>query len=162
MEIFLDISLVLCLALAFIQDWKERSIHLLVFLAIAAIAVGKLMMTDFQLAIAGFNLLFVAIVIGLLMIYISLKSGKGVNIFKEHFGIGDLVFYLAITPLFGSRNFILFFITGLVLSAIAHSFVLKFKKDSPIPLAGYLSLYLIGIMVVDKLISKDLFYMDLI
>ena len=162
MEIFLDITLVISLLLAFLQDWKDRSIHVFVFVAIAAAAVGKLMLTNFEFEIAAYNALFVSLVIGLLMLYISLKAGKGVNIFKEHFGVGDLVFFFAVTPLFGSRNFILFFITGLVLSALAHLLVLLLKKDSPIPLAGYLSLYLIGILLADKFISADLFYIDII
>ncbi|MEO9531926.1 MAG: hypothetical protein ABJG68_15760 [Crocinitomicaceae bacterium] len=162
MEIFLDIALILTLFLAFVQDWKSRSIHVLVFMVIAGIAIGKLTLSSFDLALAGYNCLFVFAVIGLLMVYVSLKSGKGVNIFKEHFGLGDLVFYIAITPLFGSRNFILFFISGLILSAVAHLIVILVKKDSPIPLAGYLSIYLIGILLLDKLISTDLFYMDII
>lgn len=162
MESTLDILLVISLLLGFVQDWKERSIHVVIFLAIAGIAVAKFCLTDFQFSLVGYNSLFVIAVFGLLMLYVSLKSGKGVNIFKEHFGIGDLVFFVAITPLFGNRNFILFFITGLILSAIIHLLVMLFKKESPIPLAGYLSLYLIGIIIVDKIINTDLFYMDII
>ena len=162
MELTLDILLIISLLLAFVQDWKERSIHVVIFLAIAGIAVAKFFLTDFQFSLVGYNSLFVIAVIGLLMLYVSLKSGKGVNIFKEHFGIGDLVFFVAITPLFGNRNFILFFITGLILSAVIHLLVMLFKKESPIPLAGYLSLYLIGIIIVDKIINTDLFYMDII
>lgn len=163
MEIALNIALVILLGLAFFQDRKTRSIHLWIFLALAVASSILFVITEFSWAIVAQNILFTVTVITCLMLYISVKERRFVNIFKRHFGWGDLVFLIVITPLFSNRNFILFFITGIVFSACMHVLMSQLKRSGEtVPLAGYLAIYLIALKAVDLMVDRDVFYTDLI
>ena len=58
-------------------------------------------------------------------------------------GLGDVLFFLAITPLFNLKTYILFFIIGMIFSLVIHISVNAIKKQKTVPLAGYLSIILI-------------------
>ena len=74
--------------------------------------------------------------------------------------MGDVLFFLAITPLFGSTNYVLFFITGMFLSALFHGLISLKKKAGTIPLAGYLAMYLVALKGVGYWMHEDLFYQN--
>ncbi|MBD3639229.1 MAG: hypothetical protein HUJ25_17870 [Crocinitomicaceae bacterium] len=163
MEIMLNIALIILLGLAFFQDNKGRSIHLLLLIALGAVNILLFAQTTFSWNIVLLNALFTITVLVLLVLYLSLKEGRLVNIFKTHFGLGDLVFLLAITPLFSNRNFILFFITGIVFSGCTHVLMSQLKRTGEtVPLAGYLAIYLIALKVVGICTNMNVFYNDLI
>jgi hypothetical protein len=94
-----------------------------------------------------FSLFFLLVNILVLFVYVSLKLKKQTNIFKHYFGWGDLLFLIAIIPLFSTQNYILFFISGMLLSMLFHLTLNRFQKHLNIPLAGYLSLYLSALLV---------------
>jgi hypothetical protein len=160
MELGLTILLLLLLGISFYQDNKTRTVHLFVLLGIAVLSF--LLMKGDVWAQMLMNLLFVCIVMSSLFIYVSLKQRRLVNIFQAHFGIGDFVFFIAIAPLFSNQNYILFFISGMVFSAILHLIRAKGKSDLTIPLAGYLSIYLSGLLIVDLLLNTELLHTDII
>jgi hypothetical protein len=60
--------------------------------------------------------------------------------------------------LFMDRNFILFFITGMLFSGLFHLLLVSAKKQAKIPLAGYLALYIIGLKSFEIISNTDLFY----
>jgi hypothetical protein len=140
--------LLLCLLALFFQDWKYRKIHILLPLVVFICAVhvsGRSVMTSDILKNAG----FFTITLGALMIYMSIKARRFSNPFQNYFGLGDFLFYLAITPLFSLYNYTLFFI-GSMLFAIAIHFVLRKKmQHSTIPLAGFSSLLLFAAIAKD-------------
>ena len=163
MSIVLNIALFVLLILAFYQDKKQRSIHLSIFLGLGLVATGFFVLTEFNWSVVVQNVLFTVIVITGLTLYISLKEQRVVNIFIRHFGIGDLVFLIVVTPLFSNRNFILFFITGIVFSGCMHVLMSQIKRSGEtIPLAGYLSVYLILIKTADLFIQDGILYNDII
>jgi len=148
--------------IAFFQDWKSRSIHIGILVSLAVITSTIFYQMSVDWKIVGLNLAFITVVMGGLVLYIAFKEGRFINIFKAHFGIGDVVFFIAVSPLFSNENFILFFISGMILSACTHLIVSKSKGESTIPLAGYLSIYLVGLIIVNQLIEADIFYQTLI
>ncbi len=157
-SIVYHIALVVLLTIAFYQDWKFRAISWIVFPALALVTTLLFIEIDLPWEIIRINLLFLSIVIGCLFLYVSLKRKRLTNIFKQDFGLGDVLFLIAITPLFAERNFILFFISGMLISGIIHGMVSLKNENKQIPLAGYLALYLIALKGVEVFSSNDLFY----
>jgi hypothetical protein len=144
--------LLLCLVVVFIQDWKYRKIHLVLPIVIFIVSFFLIPIKKYNLTeIVIFNIGFFLITLGILTIYMSLKSEKFLNPFQNYFGLGDLLFYVAVTPLFLLKKYILFFILSL-LFAIALQFGLKsFIKEETVPLAGFSSLFLFIIILKDSL-----------
>lgn len=111
------------------------------------------------------NILFVTVLISCLFLYISIKHLKVVNIFKAHFGLGDVLFLTAITPMFSISNMVIYVIFGMVFAILIHLLAQSFKRLSAletVPLAGYLSIFLTCILVADVFFSPSLFYTDLL
>ena len=110
------------------------------------------------------NLAFITVLLVLLTAYISIKNKQLTNILKQHFGLGDVLFFYAIIPLFNVRNLVLFIVTGMVFSLLLHLMVNRFsqKEVATVPLAGYLSIWLIGCFVANLCFTNNLFYTDLI
>ena len=86
----------------------------------------------------GFNLLFISVLVGFLIVYVRLRFGSN-NLFKDYFGLGDVFLLLAITPLFAFPFFIYFFTAGTLVSLIGYFVLTLFKAQKSIPYAGYLS-----------------------
>ena len=97
--------LLLCLAIVFFQDWKFRKIHVVLPLVIFAISFFMTAIEKYDLIeIAVFNAGFFLTTLSILTIYMSVKSKRFLNPFLHYFGLGDLLFYMAITPLFLLKN----------------------------------------------------------
>jgi len=127
------------------QDVKDRTIHLIWFGLILIITSSINYLIGNNWIDSLFALLFLIVNVSVLFLYISFKNKKKINIFESHLGLGDVLFFVAIIPLFSLRNFVLYFILGMIVSMIFHLLFNKFQKHLTIPLAGYLSLFLISI-----------------
>lgn len=145
------------LFLIYIQDWKHRAVHWILFPLLAADAFLIFLSRDGDMLTAGLNLTFVAIITGVLFCYVALREQRWTNIFKAHFGLGDLLFFIAISPLFGRENFMLFFISGMFFSLILHLIISAIKQIGHVPLAGYLAMYILMIDVTGWCLNKNLF-----
>lgn len=135
------------LAVCVFQDLKHRGIHLLVFPIFLSVSLFLNFKMNWGWKDVWISSLFLTIVLIILFIYISLKNKKLVNIFQSHLGFGDVLFLICIIPLFSLRNFILFFIAGMIFSMVMHFLFQKFQKHKTIPLAGYLSILVFGLIV---------------
>src|SRR5688500_11436731 len=102
--------LVVLLIVAFYQDCKYRAITWFVFPLLAVVALLIFVQLNGAWKALGLNLIFVLVVMSCPFGYISLREKKLTNIFAQHFGLGDLLFFIAVCPLFAPSNFILFFI----------------------------------------------------
>lgn len=162
MNLIFHILLSALLLLAFYQDWKFRAITWLVFPLIISVTLLIFWQLGFNWKILGSNLIFVTIVMLVLFFYVSLRERKFTNIFENHFGFGDVLFFIAISPLFGITNFILFFISGMILSGIVHLIFSKNSTKQTIPLAGYLALYVLILKGTSAITNVDFFYSNLI
>lgn len=142
-----------CLIIVFIQDWKYRKIHLVLPLAIFTACFFLLPVENYAFGeIVLFNTVFFLITLGILTLYMSLKSKKFLNPFQHYFGLGDLLFYIAVTPLFLLKNYILFFILSLLFAILMQFVLKKFIKEETVPLAGFSALFLFVILLKDYFI----------
>jgi len=139
------------------QDLKYRAIHVVLPMLLFIVAIIRF----FILGHPIFELLFTVFFLGLVMLglfaYTAVKSKKISNPINSSIGLGDIIFFIAIIPLFFSTTYIYFFSTGMLFSIICHMLFTK-NKAAHVPLAGYLSIYLILLTVVNFFIDKELFY----
>lgn len=145
--------LLITLVIVFIQDWKYRKIHIILPLIIfitsfLMIAIKKYALLEIVL----FNVGFFLVTLCFLTIYMSLKSKKILNPFMHYFGLGDLLFYIAITPLFLLHNYVLFFILSLFFAVCMQFGLKKIIKEQTVPLAGFSSLFLFIILLKDSFV----------
>lgn len=150
MSIVAVIGLLFCLASVFFQDWKCRRIHvalplLIFFFSFYLIQIDSKIMFP----IIAFNFLFFIVTLSLLTIYMSLKNKRFMNPFQNYFGLGDLLFYIAITPLFLVRTYVFFFILSMLFAIVLQIGLKKKMNESTVPLAGFSSLLLFIIVIKD-------------
>lgn len=144
------IVLLLSLVLIFFQDWRFRKIHVMLPLVIFINSFFLIPITNLELAeITAYNSIFFLITLGLLTLYMSFKAREFLNPFVHYFGLGDLLFFIAISPLFVLRNYIIFFILSLVFSILIHFSLKKFIAENTVPLAGFSALLLIILLMND-------------
>lgn len=87
----------------------------------------------------------------IMIFYMSLKNKSFLNPFTNYFGIGDLLFFISITPLFVTYNYVLYFIFSMIFSvAIQLLFVSKIKT---VPLAGFSALFLLLVVLKDLILN---------
>ncbi len=147
-------GLLLSLVVLLFQDLKFRKIHIalpiLVFLFSVILFNGR---TEMRYTVYILNIAFFLLIIGILVLYMSLKNKKLLNPFVHYFGLGDLLFFISITPLFLPYNFILFFILAMIFSIILQFVFRKVMTDKTIPLAGFSALLLMLFIVKDLLLT---------
>lgn len=148
------IGLLFCLLIVFFQDWKYRAIHvvlpILIFLSSYFIIKQENKLSN---KIMLLNICFFIITLSILTIYMSLKNKRFLNPFQNYFGLGDLLFYICIAPLFNLKNYILYFILSMFF-AICMQFTLRKKmKHNTVPLAGFSALFLFIILAMDSLLN---------
>ena len=104
-----------CVVIA-VQDFKSRSVHVLAFalLFLPALAFQLLLPEMYLLKQVLVSLGFLALVLLLTWLYFRLRhGGKFVN---EKLGLGDIVM-LGIVPFwFSLQGFVIYFVSGIVLS----------------------------------------------
>jgi hypothetical protein len=102
------------------------------------------------LDIIVYNTTFFLFTITVLTIYMSIKNKQFLNPFQNYFGLGDLLFYIAITPLFLLQKYVLFFILSMIFAIIMQLSLKKIIKQQTVPLAGFSALLLFIIFVKDS------------
>lgn len=133
-----------------ISDFCCRKVALiwLIILAVCAVTVAivlyglNICATNFILNLAILIYMFLCV-----LMYVYIKNRK-ISSIKHYAGIGDLLFFIALTPMFEFRNFI-YFLIGSCLAALAWWIVIYiiWHKKRTVPLVGIsgclLSLYII-------------------
>ena len=141
--------LILVLLITVYQDIKQRTIHVALPVAIFILAIAtNYFVSEINFKDVVLNILFIVFNITVLVVYFSIKHKKIINPIDTFIGLGDIVFFIAITPLFSLKPFVLFFIGGLVFSLLIHIISNLFTTIKTIPLAGYLSVFLIGYLTI--------------
>lgn len=137
-----ELSLILIALLIFYQDWKTRTIHIALPIAFFGLGLyhtfGLLNWFDY-----GMNTLFFLIIFCGLVGFMTFKEGSFRNPFEHYFGLGDFLFFLALTPLFFLYHFALFFIASLCFSVVLHLALSKWMQHKTVPLAGFVALFFI-------------------
>ncbi len=142
------------LLLCFIQDVKYRGIFWIVFPLLLASCVllrwETLMWKDLI-----FNFLFLTATMLGLTFYLSIKLKKRILITNGHFSLGDILFLIAIIPLFSLDEYILFFTAGTIFTLLIHILINQVKKQQTIPYAGYMSIATILVLVFQGSIRNN-------
>ena len=126
------------------QDLKYRVIHFLLPLTICIISLGiNYYSNELSIIMFAKNIGFISINVLGLVLYYSIREKKIINPINSMIGLGDVLFFLAIAPLFDLKSYILFFIVGMIFSLVIHLFVNTIKKQKTVPLAGYLAIMLV-------------------
>lgn len=166
MEVYYYLTILMICLFIFVQDFKFRAVYWwlfpLLFLVLGLLTYDRTG-PDQVTANLFANIGFVFLQIVLLSIYFSVKDRRLVNIFAHHFGVGDLLFLLSVTVYFSLFNYIIFYVTSLVM-VIVFTLILNqlVKKTNPkIPLAGEQALLLVLFMAIDWLNSSINFSADL-
>lgn len=156
--LILNILLLVLLGGTVYQDFKYREIHVLLIVGIFFVALGLVWITDKELLAFLRPFLFVVVVTAVLWSYISIRQKKLINPFDHHIGLGDILFFAAITPLFDLHSYILFFISSMIL-AISFSLVFKeYVRQRLIPLAGILACLLMFLKIISWGLGEEIFY----
>lgn len=152
----LYILLTVVLIVLFFQDIKHRAIDYI--LPILIFCIG-LIINHFYFH-KEFNWIyslgFILVNMVAVTLYFSFKSKQLVNPLKDLIGVGDIVFFIAITPFFLFKEYILFFTLSLIFSLLIFFCVKQFKRINTIPLAGYMSLFFIGNIIAERFFNTSL------
>lgn len=165
MELTFSIASVFLLVSTFWQDLKTRTIQAWLLPAIGlAMLLGSSggLRADEIIYNAGINLALLAAQFLILWFWISVKNKAFVNIIDTQIGLGDVLFFICLTPAFSPLNFCFFFTAGIVLSLITHAVhrLLFTQSDPRIPLAGYLSMQLALLVILQLTTHTTLRFSD--
>ena len=125
------------------QDFKDRAISwylplLILLLGLIGAFLNETILWRDYLA----SLSFVVLQIAGLYVYLAIKKKSiKINLTGDFLGWGDLLFFVAIIPYFGFKEYVVLLITGMVLSLLAQKIVQFFYRSDSIPLAGWLSVF---------------------
>ena len=154
MNLYLEIVFITTLGVLFYQDIKERKVS--VWILIISLLLGgtlHFLQQNQEVFIASIlmNVTFIALVFGVLCLYARVILQN--NIFKV-FGMGDLLFFVLLAVSLPILSFLMVFIFSLLFSLLIVVLVKRKFKNKTVPLAGLQSLFLILILLVNKLFPK--------
>ncbi len=150
-KLILISSLIMFLLIIFFQDLKHKAVYWFLF---PLVFILSLMITWNENTLVNFasNLLILLVLMFGLISYLSIKLRKLTNPLKGFFALGDVLFLLAILPLFNTYNYLFYFTTGTCFVLFVHLLLMLFKKTGKeIPFAGYMALYLVGMLLFFEL-----------
>lgn len=150
----LESILILMLLFLFYQDMKYRAVYWLLFPALLMLLFPIVLR---QLSFAETmrnglcNLAFIISQLLIVSIYFSIKKRRLINITQDYLGLGDVFFLFVIAFYFSPLNYIVFYMTSLVLVLLlAIVFIIRGKKQLlKIPLAGLQAILFLIILIVD-------------
>lgn len=157
MMLLITLILTFLLLIIIYQDWKFRAVWWplfpMVFIIQCSLSVRVLGFNDFLLFLA-MNLGILLMQLTVLYFYFAIKQKEmKIPLFKQYLGWGDVLLFLFLTTAFSPLNFVLFVMSGLILSLFL--FLIIRKKSKTIPLAGILAAEYVIFILVTK------FYLDL-
>lgn len=137
----LQVLLIVSLLYIAYQDFNERKVFGFLF-PLVGILAGFLHFKNtlpelFMVSIV-INITFVLMLILFIFLYSKIKLKKAV---QETFGMGDTLFFLAISFSFSSYTFIVTFIFSLIFSLSIHLILKRKSNFISVPLAGYMSIF---------------------
>ena len=141
--------MVSCGVIAF-QDFRDRAVQWFLF-PILGIVLGVLHLQysslELFLLFSLTNILLVSGVLIVLFLYTKqIMKSKFLNV---SFGLGDALFFYALSLGFPTITFVLLFVGSILFSLLLFLFLKKTKGINTVPLAGLMGLFLIGVFVIN-------------
>lgn len=144
------------LLLVIYQDFRVRMITWwyipLLFLGLLFISLQHVLFGEL-LKYFIINTSFILLQMIVLTIFYTIKKRKLTNIINKYIGLGDILFFLVLCVGFSPVNFIIFIVSGLILTIICFSIygIASKKKEYRIPLAGMLAVFLCVVFIIKKI-----------
>ncbi|OWP85288.1 hypothetical protein BWK59_00700 [Flavobacterium davisii] len=88
-----------------------------------------------------------------MVLYMRIRHKNFANPLQAYFGLGDVLFFVSITPLFELKKYLVFLITSMLFAIILYFLFLKEKEIKSIPLAGFSSILLGFILIVKNFLE---------
>jgi|GEM_PF-6378768 len=140
------------------QDIKNRSIMLLLFFFLAGFVTYTALLNNPAsevLTSTLINLFFVGVQLLAVFLYVVIRNRSFVNPFVKHLGLGDLLFWIAISPGFSPVNYILTFLASMVFALGAFLLMGANRQEKQtVPLAGLQALFYSGFFFINFLFLK--------
>jgi len=149
------IIVILLFSIAY-MDLKERSVYLYLFAGLfAAVFIYTLQQSGWFVALQQllFNAGIVLLITLFLLLFYFIKGKRSGEVINKKLGVGDIVFWISITPLCSTLNFLLFFIASLMVTLLLVACRLIYDQSGvarTIPLAGYQSIVLALVLLVNQ------------
>lgn len=147
MPFCIDLISFILLAIMVYQDFKSREITGFIlpvlFLLFFVKSIQKTNFGEVLLSV-GLNSLFLLTQLILVSVYFSIRQKRFFNILDTYLGKGDVFLLLAMTPLFITINYVLFYVVSLLISLVVFGIYLSLfrRKKYHIPLAGCIGIQL--------------------
>ncbi len=138
------------------QDLKDREVYGFIF----PILIGLLGFLHYQnstqitfLYAILMNVAVLIVIMGLLYLYTLIRLK--LSFFREVFGWGDLLFFMALAVGFPTITFVILFAFSLIFSLLVWLVFKKKAKYNTVPLAGYMAMFL-GVIFITNWITNAL------
>jgi hypothetical protein len=158
--IFLGVAL----AIIVIQDFKERKVSVMLLLIILFMSTALFIRLDSASELPRrfiLNSVFSLMILVSGTLMVRLRRPK--KTMSSIIGTGDFLFLISISPLFSFEAYLVFLYTSFLFILAVFGIILAIRRNRDpmtIPLAGGQAIYLILILVINELISFDLFSMS--
>jgi len=120
------------------EDIRHRTVHTYWFLGLMAVLFGLQLGTQTIETVMTkylYNLLFLAVLLGLLHIYYAVRHRRFVWLFDRALGWGDVVLLVCLSGVWTLPGFVVFMIASLIFSLVIHMLCTRRYQDT-VPLAG--------------------------
>ncbi|WP_152537375.1 hypothetical protein [Aquimarina pacifica] len=149
-------ALVLILGIITYQDLKDREVYGFVFLILIGLLgvlhYKSVMDIHFFYAVAiNFGVIFLVLLGAYIYTIFRIKK----PFFSQVFGLGDLLFFLALAIGFPTITFTILLVFSLLFSLLIWGVLKNNSKYNTVPLAGYMSVF-IGVVFIVSCITNDL------
>ncbi len=148
-----------CTLIAY-QDFKERAVSWLLFpimgILLAFLYLNTTSFEQYTLFVLT-NVLLVSGIILILFLYTKHIAHK--KFLNVSFGLGDLLFFYAFALGFPTMTFVVLFVGAILFSLIIFLFSKTNTEEETIPLAGLMSFFLMGILLVSFLPNAPSLYL---
>lgn len=158
--LLLKLLLIGFLLFIFYQDFKEQQVYWVLFPIVGLLfgfinymMVGKI---NFFIATA-LNLLLVFNVLFVLFLYSKFKLKM--NFINGSFGLGDVLFFIAICFSFPTINFIILFVFSILFSLTLFLSLKTRYNFNTVPLAGFMSLFFAIVLIVNISFNSPSLYL---
>ena len=149
----IDGVLILVFLIITVQDISFRRIHVFSIVIILVLSIWKAFNLYDIRTIAFESALiisFLLLQLVLVQMYFKLRKGDWVQIDRQ-IGWGDVLLLIVIIPLFTLKSYAFFYCTSIIFSLLIYAIIRlsKLSTDNRIPLAAYLSIYLIILLGIN-------------
>ncbi len=157
---------VVLLIIILIQDLQKRSVSWILLVALfIVLTMHRSNEEGIRQLVWPFliNSLIISFQLVLVKLWCLIKDCSSKKLLNKVIGLGDILFLYCITVFLTPLNYLLYSITGLILSLIIWSLLigLKIAKERTVPLAGLLSIWLAILTTVEYSCTSINLYSDI-